>query len=33
MKNQNNENTAYLNFIKDLNDMLTDFNISQLNRT
>lgn len=32
MKNQNQENTAYLNFIQDLNDILTDFNISQLSR-
>ncbi|AWX46068.1 hypothetical protein HME9304_03100 [Flagellimonas maritima] len=33
MKNQSQENTAYLNFLKDLNDMLTDYNINQLNRT
>ncbi len=32
MKNQNLENSAYLNFIQDLNDMLTEINISQLSR-
>ncbi len=32
MKNHNQENSAYLNFIQDLNEMLTDFNISQLSR-
>ncbi len=31
MKNQNSENAAYLNFIRDLNEMLTDVNITQLN--
>lgn len=31
MKNQNQENTAYLNFIQDLNNMLSDININQLN--
>ncbi len=32
MKNQNQENTAYLSFIQDLNQMLTDYNIGQLSR-
>ena len=31
MNNQNPENAAYLNFIRDLNEMLTDFDITQLN--
>jgi len=31
MNKQNSEYTAYLNFIQSLNQMLTDFNISQLN--
>lgn len=31
MNKQNSENTAYLNFIQSLNQMLTDFNINQLN--
>lgn len=30
MKNHHNENTAYLNFIQDLNDMLVNFDINQL---
>ncbi len=30
MANQNPDNLAYLNFIKDLNDILTDFNINKL---
>jgi len=30
MKNFNQENTAYLNFIQDLNAMLTDFDINLL---
>ncbi len=30
MKNLNHENTAYLNFIQDLNNMLVDFDINQL---
>jgi hypothetical protein len=30
MKNLNHENTAYLNFIQDLNNMLIDFDINQL---
>ena len=32
MKNHNKENTAYLNFIQDLKDMLTDFDISLLSK-
>jgi len=31
MENQNNENTAYVNFINDLNEILLNFNINQLN--
>ncbi|NYJ29102.1 hypothetical protein GGE08_003175 [Muricauda sp. ARW1Y1] len=33
MNNQNKENTAYLNFIQDLKDLLTDFDISLLSRS
>ena len=32
MKNPNKENAAYLNFIQDLKDMLTDFDISLLSK-
>ncbi len=32
MKNHNQENNAYLNFIQSLNEMLTDFDITQLSR-
>jgi hypothetical protein len=32
MTNKNQENTAYLNFIQNLNEMLTDFDITQLSR-
>lgn len=32
MKNHNKENTAYLNFIQDLKEMLTDFDISLLSK-
>ena len=31
MKNQNSENAAYLNFNRELNQMLNDINITQLN--
>jgi len=31
MANQNPENAAYLNFIEDLNDILSDIEISKLN--
>ncbi len=31
MERQNQENSAYINFINDLNEILTDYNISQLN--
>lgn len=31
MENQNSENTAYVNFINDLNEILLNFNINQLN--
>lgn len=31
MANQNHDNTAYLNFIEDLNEILMDFNINRLN--
>lgn len=31
MENQNNENTAYVNFINKLNEILTDYNITQMN--
>ena len=31
MENQNNENTAYVNFISKLNEILTDYNITQMN--
>ena len=32
MEDQNkNENTAYVNFITKLNEILTDYNISQMN--
>lgn len=31
MANQNQDNTAYLNFIEDLNEILMDFNIHKLN--
>ncbi len=31
MANQNPDNAAYLNFIEDLNEILTDFEISKLN--
>ncbi len=30
MANQNQDNTAYLNFIEDLNEILMDFNIHKL---
>jgi hypothetical protein len=30
MANQNNENTAYLNFIEDLNEILTNYEIGGL---
>ncbi len=33
MKNHNKENTAYLNFIQDLKDILTDFDISLLSKS
>jgi hypothetical protein len=32
MKNHNQENTAYLNFIQDLNNILMDFDINLLSR-
>jgi len=32
MNNQNKENTAYLNFIQDLKNILTDFDISLLSK-
>ena len=31
MERQNQENNNYANFINSLNEILTDFNISQLN--
>ncbi len=31
MANQNSDNTAYLNFMNDLNEILNNFNISKLN--
>lgn len=31
MERQNQENSAYINFINDLNEILTDYDISQLN--
>lgn len=31
MENQNPENTAYVSFIQDLNEILLNFNINQLN--
>lgn len=31
MESKNNENTAYLNFIEDLNEILLDTNINRLN--
>ncbi|GMN08857.1 hypothetical protein MTsPCn9_06870 [Croceitalea sp. MTPC9] len=31
MENQNNENTAYVNFINKLNEILTDYDITQMN--
>ncbi|VAW11231.1 hypothetical protein MNBD_BACTEROID03-1392 [hydrothermal vent metagenome] len=31
MANQNPENAAYLNFIEDLNDILSDIEVSKLN--
>ena len=31
MENQNQENSAYMNFINSLNEILTDYDISQLN--
>jgi hypothetical protein len=31
MEKQNNENTAYANFINDLNEILLKFNINELN--
>jgi len=31
MENQNNESTAYANFISKLNEILVDYNISQMN--
>ena len=31
MEKQNQENSAYINFINDLNEILTDYNISELN--
>ncbi len=30
MANQNQDNTAYLNFIEDLNEILMDYNIHKL---
>jgi hypothetical protein len=33
MKKPNKENTAYLNFINDLKEMLTDFDISLLSKS
>jgi len=30
MANQNQDNTAYLNFIEDLNEILMDYDISRL---
>jgi hypothetical protein len=30
MAEQNNDNTAYLDFIQDLNEILMDFNINRL---
>ncbi len=30
MANQNQDNTAYLNFIEDLNEILLDYNIHKL---
>jgi hypothetical protein len=30
MANQDHDNTAYLNFIEDLNEILKDFDISRL---
>ncbi len=31
MDKQNQENSAYTNFINDLNEILTNYNINQLN--
>jgi len=31
MKNQNQENSAYVNFIHNLNEILVNYNINQLN--
>lgn len=31
MDDQNQDNTAYVNFIKDLNEILVNININQLN--
>ena len=33
MAHQNADNTAYLNFIENLNEILVDFNISKLSYT
>ncbi len=30
MANQNQDNAAYLNFLEDLNDILTDYEINRL---
>lgn len=31
MERQNSENTAYMNFVHNLNEILVNFNITQLN--
>ena len=31
MESQNNENSAYVNFVQSLNEILVNYNISQLN--
>lgn len=31
MENQNQQNSAYVNFINNLNEILTNYDISQLN--
>ena len=33
MASNRNENTAYINFIENLNEILIDFNISKLNHS
>ncbi len=33
MAKQNHDNIAYMNFLEDLNEILSDFSISQLNRS